>query len=153
MGTGKTTVGKLLAEQLKRRFVDMDTIIERQSGMSIKRIFAAYSEPYFRAMEKGLIRDLVAESNLVISTGGGALIDNESRALAVEHAFVVCLMTSAEEIEHRLMESDARPLASSWRALYEKRLPIYQSFSHQIDTTDKTPETVAQELMTLWQNE
>jgi len=152
MSTGKSTVGKLVAEQLKRRFVDMDTIIERQSGMSIKRIFAAYSEPYFRAMEKGLVRDLVEESNLVIATGGGALIDKESRELALQHAFVVCLMTSPEQIEQRLRESDARPLASSWRIIYDKRLPIYQSFEHQIDTTNKLPETVAQELIALWQN-
>lgn len=153
MGTGKTTVGKLVAEQLGRSFADVDLLIERQSGMSIKRIFAAHSEPFFRAMEKTLLTDLFDETRLVISTGGGALMDEGSRQRAIATGFVVCLTAPPDVIERRLMESDSRPLAISWRELYEKRLPVYQSFPYQIETVDKSPEQVAEELITLWHND
>jgi len=71
MGTGKSTIGQFLAAELRRDFVDMDTVIEQREGRPIPQIFAADGQPYFRRLEAGLCRELAARHSLVIATGGG----------------------------------------------------------------------------------
>ena len=81
MGSGKTTVGEILARKLKREFVDMDALIEMRAGMSIPRIFERQGEKAFRALERQLAHELALQSGMVIATGGGALVDAETRQL------------------------------------------------------------------------
>jgi shikimate kinase len=153
MGTGKSTVGQMLAARLERVFFDMDTAIEHRTGLTVPRIFAQYSEPFFRAIEKGICHELALQQHLVIATGGGALIDDDNRDIMQQTGFVVCLTASPDSIEARLKQSDARPLAGRWRELLALRQPVYAQFAHCIDTTDKMPETITEEILTLWQNE
>ncbi len=152
MGTGKSTVGPLLAAELGRVYYDIDTAIEHRTGLIIPRIFAERSEPFFRAIERGLCHELALQHELVISTGGGALIDESSRQVMLESGFVVCLMASEETIETRIRQTDVRPLAGRWRELLAQRMPIYESLPHTVDTTHKTPHEVVEEILALWRS-
>ena len=91
MGTGKTTVGRLLAERLQRRFVDMDVLLAERFGKSIAAIFAEEGEEAFRGAEAALCQDLAAEQGLVIATGGGTLLNEASRAALGASGVLVCL--------------------------------------------------------------
>ena len=151
MATGKSTVGALLAKKLQRVFFDVDTAIEHRTGLVIPRIFAEYSEPFFRAIEKGICHEIALQNNLVVATGGGAVIDEESRNALLKTGFVVCLFATAEAIESRLKASDSRPLAGEWRERLASREAIYKLLPNRIDTTDKSPEELAEEILQLWQ--
>jgi shikimate kinase len=151
MGTGKTTVGEIVAQKLGRSFFDMDAAIEHRTGLTISRIFAQESEPYFRAIERGLCYELALQNNLVIATGGGALIDETNYRALAKAGLIICLTASPEAIEARLRASDDRPLAGQWRELLEERQSIYDAMPYQLDTTAKSTEHVAQEIITLWQ--
>jgi shikimate kinase len=152
MGTGKSAVGKLVAVQMGRRFFDMDEAIEHRTGLSILRIFAMESEPYFRAMERGLCYELALQTHLVIATGGGALVDHTNYTVIAKTGFIVCLHATPEVIEARLRASDMRPLAGQWRELLAERQAVYAAMPNPIDTTAKTPEAVAEEVIRLWQS-
>lgn len=153
MATGKSTVGEILAQKLGRVFFDVDTAIEHRTGLTIPRIFASHSEPFFRAIEKGICHEISLQKNLVVATGGGAILDEDTRNAFLQNAFLVCLTTTSEEIEARLRKSDLRPLAGEWRERLEQRKPIYDLIPNQVDTTDKTPDEIAEEIIQLWQNE
>lgn len=152
MGTGKTTVGKLLAERSGRAFVDSDELIAQRAGKPIPAIFADEGEAAFRQMEKALCRELAARADhgLVIATGGGMLVDAENRALLEESGLVICLNAPAEVIEARIGSDSGRPLLSGdWRVLLERRKTAYAAIRAQVDTADKTPEAIAEEILTL----
>ncbi|MBE2182407.1 MAG: shikimate kinase [Anaerolineae bacterium] len=150
MGTGKSTIGKKIAAKLKREFVDTDAEIERRAGMSIPEIFEVQGEAAFRAMETELARELATREKLVISTGGGMLMNEENRALLGSNGFVVCLVASPEALEKRLQGARGRPLAAQWRELYEKRRPIYELLPVHVDTSDRMPTAVIQEILQRW---
>lgn len=152
MASGKTTVGRLIASLTERRFVDTDTVIADRAGMSIAQIFELKGEAAFRALEQELCRDLAAERNLVIATGGGMLVNDESRALMLENGFVVCLDTPPELIRARLAAATDRPLAGDWEALYAKRRAAYAAIPTHVDTLDKTPEQLAEEIVARWRS-
>lgn len=153
MGTGKSTIGKLLAEKLGRPFMDTDEEIERRVGMSIPEIFRRDGEARFRHIERRMCRFLAAQNGYVISTGGGMLVDESNREVMLASGFVVCLTATAEAIAERLKVDKAeRPLLKGdWRALLEKRRAAYSAIPHQIDTTGKTPEAITEEIIQLWQ--
>ena len=153
MATGKSTVGQIVATKLGRVFYDIDTAIEHRTGLTIPRIFAEHSEPFFRAIEKGICHEVALQRNLVIATGGGAVIDDDNRDALLKTSFVICLVASPEIIESRLKQFDLRPLAGQWRELLEARMSIYQSLPHSINTSGLSPEQVAGEVIRLWQNE
>lgn len=153
MGTGKTTVGRIIAQMTGRTFVDTDEVIAQQVGLSIPEIFARDGEPGFRRIERDLARHLSAQTGLVISSGGGMLVDEDNRRLMLGSGFVVCLTATAEAIYRRVSNSNERPLLKGdWRALLQKRRAAYAAIPNQVDTTDKTPEEVAEEVMALWRN-
>lgn len=152
MGTGKSTVGRLLALKLDRTFIDTDEEIVRRVGISIAEIFERDGEKGFRLMERELCRYLGANSNLVIATGGGTLVDDGNREIMLASGFVVCLNATTQSITQRLAGFDNRPLfKSDWQALLQKRRAAYATIPYQVDTTDKTPEQIAQEIIALWQ--
>ena len=153
MATGKSTVGASIANQLHRDVVDIDAVIEQRTEMTIPQIFANYGELLFRTIERGICHEMSIRENLVIATGGGALIDDDNRKAFLQNSFVVCLTASLETIETRLSESSSRPLAIDWQAKLASRQAIYDSIPYQIDTSDKTPNQIAKEIILLWQNE
>ncbi len=149
MGTGKTTIGHLLAEKLNRDFVDMDEVIVQRTGLTIPRIFANHSESFFRVMERGLVHELVTQSGLVIATGGGTLIPDDLRELMANSGTLICLTASLETIEERIRQTDARPLAGEWRKRLLERQSAYASIKYQVDTTNRTPSAIAHEIIAL----
>lgn len=110
MGVGKSTVGKRLATRLQLPFTDADHEIERAAGMPITEIFARFGEPYFRDGERRVIQRLVDGTPKVIATGGGAFINDETRALILDQATAVWLDAPINILADRVRKRDTRPL-------------------------------------------
>ncbi|MCY3946471.1 MAG: shikimate kinase [Anaerolineaceae bacterium] len=151
MGSGKSTVGRLVAEALQRDFVDSDDLIVERAGKSIAKIFADGGEEGFRRLESSVCQHLASQDDLVIATGGGALLDEANRDALEKGGILVCLLASPAEIHQRLAGESGRPLFNgNWEALYQERLPTYQGIAHRINTDDKTPLEVAGKVVELW---
>ncbi len=151
MGTGKSSVGRGLAAELKLKFLDTDALIEEEAGIPIKEIFAGPGEPHFRGLERDLILRLTGGelgSGLVVSTGGGAVADSGSRAALRGWAVVICLTASVEEIAERVGRGRKRPLMAAGdkpleiERLLNKRLAAYKDCDLMIDTTGESVEGV-----------
>lgn len=149
MGTGKSTVGELVASKLKRQFVDMDLVIEERIGLPIPLIFERHGEALFRTIERGLAQELSTQSGLVIATGGGALVPEGMRDLMGRTGKLICLNASPAEISARLSETDNRPLAANWQALFEQRQNAYAQIPNQIETSGKTIDALTREIVAL----
>ncbi len=153
-GSGKSAVGKLLAQQLQRPFLDMDARIEELAGKPIPEIFAADGEPAFRKMETELCRQLAGESGRVISCGGGALVDPKNREVMEASGWVIFLDCPQEVLLRRTQKADDRPLLSGDKeaqllALLEKRREVYASFPNRVDASGDDPRRIAQEALAL----
>jgi shikimate kinase len=151
MGTGKTEVGRLLADILNRRHVDLDSLIAERAGMTITEIFSARGEAGFRAMESEAVREMSAQRGLVISTGGGAVMSGENVSCLRESGLVVWLEAGLDSLRERLKDDTTRPMLANkgdMAALYQRRLPLYSDAAHiRVDTTGKQPLAVAEEIM------
>lgn len=110
MGTGKTTVGRRLARRLKRKFIDTDLEIEKITGKSITQIFARDGATRFRSEEALLVKKLALRERLVISTGGGLVLNPENIRLLQENGIIVALTASPEVIYDRVRRNKNRPL-------------------------------------------
>ena len=110
MGTGKTSLGKMLAVKLGRPFVDIDKKIEDEAKLSITKIFERFGEKYFRELEKSAVRELSERRGLVIATGGGTVKDEENLRLLKSSGIVICLTTEPEEIFRRTARRGERPV-------------------------------------------
>jgi shikimate kinase len=152
MGTGKSTVGKLVAEALDIPFVDSDEEIVRRTNLTIPQIFERFGESGFRHIESVMCRWLASCPGVVIATGGGMLVNIRNLAVMSKTGMVFCLNAAPEVIRERLLSSNDRPLAANWEALYEQRRAAYAAIPNQLDTTDKSPEQVASEVIALWQS-
>lgn len=148
MGTGKSTVGRTLADRYGLCFVDTDEEIVRRAGTPIPGIFETVGEAGFRRLETEVLRDLRNGSGRVIATGGGALLDVANRALVGPDRLILCLTCGTDELEQRLNGGAERPLlAGNWLGLLESRQSGYDAFE-QIDTSGRTPDEVAGEIAT-----
>lgn len=131
MGAGKSTVGRRLANQLNLPFVDADAEIEAAAGMTVTEIFDQFGEPYFRDGERRVIARLIDGQPKVIATGGGAFINDETRALILDQATAVWLDADPAVLAERVRKRDTRPLLRGvdpferLTALAEVRNPIY----------------------------
>lgn len=131
MGAGKTSVGSRLAELLGAPFRDSDHEIERAANMSVPEIFARYGEPEFRDGERRVIRRLLAEGPQVLATGGGAFMNDDTRALIAECAVSVWLRAGLDLLVQRTAGRTHRPLLNRGNAreilgeLIEQRYPVY----------------------------
>ncbi|MEO8609730.1 MAG: shikimate kinase [Chloroflexota bacterium] len=153
MGTGKTTVGRLVAEKLNRPFIDTDEEIVRRTGRTIPDIFQYEGEENFRHIERRMTRFLAAQQGLVIATGGGMLVDESNRDVMLASGLVICLNAAPDAIMQRLKNDPIeRPLLKGeWRTLMDKRREAYETIPNQVDTTGKTPDEIAGEIVALWQ--
>lgn len=158
MGTGKTTIGRHLADDLGWRFVDTDTVVERVAGCDIPTLFQREGEGAFRSQESRAILGVSAGFRQVIATGGGAILRPENVA-ALRSAGTVVWLTARPEVivartERRigarpLLLSDEDPLARVLRMLGE-RGPLYQrAADHIVDTSERAPRTLAREIARL----
>ncbi len=156
MGTGKTTIGRLVAVRLGMAFVDTDDLIVQEAGKSIPEIFAGDGEPHFRAIEVRVCQQAATWPDYVISTGGGALVNPDNRSIFLQDSLVICLTASLYEIMRRIGAGSNRPLfgdREKLEQLYNRRAAIYNSLPHQIDTTHLTPAQAAEEIARLWKQE
>ncbi len=152
MGTGKTTVAQTIARITGLRFVDADDAIVTFVGKSIPDIFASEGESGFRAYERQVCEQLAQGRDQVIATGGGALIDPYNLSMMQNTGLVVCLTATPDVIVQRLGDMDGRPLAPDWERLLRQRELFYARISHQIDTSHKTPDQIAEEVLQLWRS-
>ena len=155
MGTGKTTVGRLLAARLGMKFVDMDDMIAARAGKPITRIFAEDGEPHFRRAERAIAVDLAAQDGWVVGTGGGIVLNPENIRDFSRTGLVVCLWAQPETILARVIDDEQRPLLAGGdklrriSELLEKRRPLYEAIPARIDTTALFPEDVVEEITRL----
>jgi shikimate kinase len=155
MGTGKTTVGKIVASRLKWRFADTDHLIERKQGRTISAIFAEDGEPAFRKLESEMVATLRHVRCMVIATGGGILLNPDNRDALQRSGLVICLDAPAEEIVARLAAHTDRPLLaapdpkSRVAELMAARTAAYAAIKHHVNTAGKTPEQIAQAVLSL----
>ena len=153
MGTGKSTVGKILAKKMNRALVDIDHRVEEKEKRKISEIFEKEGEDYFRRLEKETIRDVVSHSGQVITTGGGAVMDAENLAALKSGGFLVALTASAETIYQRVKDTRHRPLLKSGdllaqiRQLLEARRPAYDKADLHFASDGKTGAQVADQIL------
>lgn len=143
MGAGKTTVGRALAKKLNKRFVDSDHEIEARTGASIPLIFEIEGEASFRQREAEVIRDLTAEENIVLATGGGAILRPENREFLKTRGTVIYLRASVNSILHRTAHDKNRPLLQTAdprqkiEQLAREREAFYREVAHMIVETGR----------------
>jgi len=154
-GSGKSSVGPLLAERLKLEFVDTDQQIEKITQKSISDIFAEQGEACFRKVEAETLQAIYRKENQVVATGGGAVLNIQTQLLIQQNGPVIWLQADAETTLKRIHKDQAagaaRPALTDLDfqqevvTLLEQREPIYQDLSNiQIDTVDATPEQIVE---------
>ncbi|QWD85398.1 shikimate kinase [Polynucleobacter asymbioticus] len=143
MGAGKSTVGKLLAKKLGRRFLDADHVIEDRCGVKIPVIFEMEGEDGFRKREAQAIKDITAEPDVILATGGGAVLLPENRQFLSERGTVIYLHANPMELWHRTKGGEGRPLLKNGDAkkilenLYAIRDPLYREIADYVIETGK----------------
>ncbi len=141
MGTGKTAVGKLLAEKLGKQFVDLDDIIEGKEGIKITEIFAQKGELYFRGIEAESLKEIAGKEDLIVACGGGIVLKDENISIIEDTGFAVCLQASPEIICERTKQFTHRPLLNVENPkekigeLLAKRAEYYAKIKCHIDTS------------------
>lgn len=154
MGAGKTTVGQLLSKKTNMEHIDFDDKIVEEIGMTIQEYFDLYGEETFREKETAVLKRYL-NHNQVVSTGGGIVMREENRSLLKQMAPVIYLQTKPEVFISRLKQdhTTVRPLVVSKSAaeiqqVFEPRIPFYEeSASVVVDTDDRTPEEIVQEIL------
>ena len=154
MGGGKSSVGKMIAKQLKNyTFVDVDDVIVDLEGMSIPEIFSKKTEKYFRETEKNVIAELSEEENLIIALGGGAFEDKETREKLKENSIVFYLKADVNTLYDRIKDDTNRPLLQcdnpmeKLKELLEKREPNYLKADYVIDTEGINTSDIAKKVI------
>ncbi len=154
MGAGKSTVGRLLARRLSKRFVDTDHEIEKRNGVTIPVIFEIEGEDGFRRREQEVLADLAQEQGLVLSTGGGIVLRPENREALRNHGFVVYLNARPELLAERTKHDRSRPLLNvedplaRLRQLHAVRDPLYRDVAHAVVETGRgAPQQVVQAIL------
>jgi len=154
MGTGKTTIGRLLASRLGRPFVDCDKKVEYESGMTVREIFEHYGEGFFREKEEDVIAKLSRYHNAVIATGGGVALSDASMRRLKRNGVLIALTASVETILERTGRRTTRPLLLDFslreqvvNRLLHEREELYQKADFSIDTNSNSPQYVIAEIM------
>ncbi|QOY38781.2 shikimate kinase [Anaerobacillus isosaccharinicus] len=151
MGAGKTTVGKLLSEQLKIPVIDTDLYIERIKNKKVSEIFQEDGEAKFRDLETESLQEICKQNQAIITTGGGIILREQNRQLMKQQGKVIFLYCDIEETTRRLAKDNSRPLFNADleenKKRFEARLPLYREADYVIDTTSKTVEQIVEEIV------
>jgi shikimate kinase len=153
MGSGKTVVGKTLAERLGWKFIDTDDLIEEKAKMKIKDIFAKHGEPFFRDLETKVIEEISTLDNTVISLGGGAVLREKNIQLVKKNGIIINLRASPKTIFSRTCNTDIRPLLNKPNPMEEidrllsYRKPYYDKCDWYIETDNLTVEEVVEKII------
>ncbi|MGE5162933.1 MAG: shikimate kinase [Sphingobacteriales bacterium] len=147
MGAGKSSIGRRLAGRLGIPFIDADAEIESAAGMSIPEIFAKHGEPYFRAGEARVIARLLDNGPQVLATGGGSVMDPQTRALIGEKAISIWLKADVDVLLKRTKRRNDRPLAEKIKDLLPVREPLYAQADIIIQSRDEPHDTIIDEIM------
>ena len=154
MGSGKSTVGRILADRLGWELADTDALIEAQAGAPVANIFRDLGESAFREKEAEVMASLRGRTRLVVATGGGAPAQERNREFFTGGAVAVFhLRVSLDAMHRRTRRDTRRPLLglgeNGVRSLYEGRQPLYESLGKTVETDGRTPEQVAGEILLL----
>ncbi len=153
MGAGKTAIGRKVAQVLDLPFIDSDHEIEAVSRLSVADLFALYGETEFRALERRVIARLLEEGGRVVSTGGGAFMNAQTRQAIAERAVSVWLKADINVLMERVMKNRNRPLlkTSDPRAVMERlmaeRHPVYALADVTVQSRDEPKEVIAQDVL------
>lgn len=155
MGSGKSTVGKYLANHLKKNFVDTDQIIETREGKTISQIFETEGEEYFRRLEADLVEEIFKDGkDLVVSLGGGAVMNSKSRETIKKHSSLVALIAEPKDLHQRIKRRKSRPLLKDSKNqleilmdLWKERKDAYYDSHIQIMTEGKSINSIGMEIM------
>lgn len=155
MGSGKTTVGKLLAEKLQYRFLDTDSLIENVTNKTINQIFAEEGETYFRELESQILAEVSTYIRTIIATGGGIVLKQENWSY-LHHGMIIWLDTPVEVLVKRLAEDETRPLlqkgdlSDNLTNLIAQRQSLYQQADITISVkSNQTPNDIVEQIIKL----
>lgn len=153
MGSGKTTVGRLLAERIGYDFFDSDDEVEARSGLRVGDIFRLHGEAFFRELEAGVLRHILQESGRVVATGGGAFVQPACAEEILARAFTVHLGCDFPEAFRRAAIQGGRPLVDKGEpdaaSLYAERKDKYSRAHATVDTTNRSAEEVVTDVLRL----
>lgn len=147
MGAGKSSIGRRLAGRLGIPFIDADTEIESAAGMTIPEIFEKHGEPYFRAGEARVIARLLDNGPQVLATGGGSVMDPQTRALIGQKGISIWLKADIDVLLKRTKRRNDRPLVEKIKDLLPVREPIYAQADIIIQSRDEPHDTIIDEIM------
>jgi shikimate kinase len=153
MGSGKTTIAMKLSHRLKMRYVSTDDLIEKKETATINEIFTKKGEDYFRNAESEAIREICGKENLVVDTGGGAVLRDENWANMRSCGIVICLAADEDIIMERTKKYKHRPLLNvedpkqKIRSLLAKRAPFYAKADYCLDTGKMTIDQVVDRIV------
>ena len=159
MGAGKTTIGRQLAKKLAVKFFDSDHEIEQRTGADIPWIFEIEGEDGFRKRETQIISELVSQDNIVLSTGGGVVMNPENRKALKENGYIIYLQSSPEKLYKRTANDKRRPLLqgddklNQIKKILKEREPLYEALANKIINTDKlTIKQIVQKILGILEN-
>jgi shikimate kinase len=151
MGSGKTTVGALLAQELGWAFIDLDATLEAGRGMSIREIFEQAGEPFFRELERAALTEASRTQPAVVALGGGTFAQQPNREfIRGTGGATVWLDCPVEDLQRRCEGLATRPLfrdPMSFRQLYVQRLPFYQLAEYRVATEGKGPQEIVSQIL------
>ena len=157
-GTGKSVVGKLLAQKLNRETISMDAEIVKKAGMSIPEFVAQNGWPKFRDLETEVARELAARDSIIVDCGGGIIERPENIPALRTNGVIFWLQASVEVIVNRIVDGTERPALTEGKTfteevaeVLERRTPLYSEASqYTVNTDDMTPEQVADAILAIW---
>jgi len=159
MGSGKTTLGKILSKKLDKIFYDSDQVIEEKLGVDVPMIFEYEGEAGFREREKDILKELVNIQNIVLATGGGIILSKSNRDLLAKNGIVIYLKSNQKDLILRMKNDKTRPLLKNGnieeiiKKLYKEREPLYEEIADfEIMTKNKRIHEIVNEIINVLNN-
>lgn len=156
MGTGKTVVGKYIAGALRMQLINTDHLIEEKEGTAINEVFSKSGEPYFRGVEREVIKEVSKKENIIIDAGGGAVINEDNVRDLKKNGIIFCLNAAPEEILRRTKKYTYRPLLNvddplaEIKRLKEERKGYYKRADYRIETSGKSVAEVSDQIIKIY---